>query len=85
MISKKITGLDPTIAPPKVLASPTTLGKPKTLPKPVVFSGASPKSPEEHMAKRQKAGLSQRAIASDFNTSKSTVGRTLKKGYTKID
>ena len=33
----------------------------------------------EHMARRQAAGLSYRRVADEFGTSKSTVGRKLKK------
>ena len=42
-------------------------------------NGSSPRSAEEHMAKRKAQGLSHRAVAGEFGTSKSTAHRKVTK------
>ena len=42
-------------------------------------NGSSPRSAEEHMAQRKAQGLSHRAVAGEFGTSKSTAHRKVTK------
>jgi uncharacterized protein YdaT len=42
-------------------------------------NGSSPRSADEHMAARKTQGLSHRAVASEFGTSKSTAHRKVTK------
>ena len=65
----------PDITPPKTLSKPSNLGKPIAPTKlPVVTSG-SPQTPEEHMARRKLAGLTNQAVGDEFGVSKSTAHR----------
>lgn len=71
------------------LAPPPVVHRPATTAKPPVFAGASAKTPEQHMARRKASGLSHRAIAQEFNTSKSTShrklgGNALKQGFNRL-
>lgn len=75
MMSKNNLGKPADLPAMPVLGKPAAFPKSPTERKPQVFSGASAKTPEAHMAKRKAAGTSVRAIADEFGTSKSTAQR----------
>lgn len=48
-------------------------------------AGASPRSPEEHMAKRRGQGLTYREVASEHGVSKSTAHRkVMRQGFSNL-